>query len=117
MVHRNGPAGSFGPVVPVSKITGPVGLGEVRLTRLLLRSCLDDFIKEISCETMVSKVIESIQRDQGHRIIVTSQQGDVMSKSISELERGKTRLRGMLDVASQRVSQLQHRELRIQREM
>ncbi|GKE03762.1 hypothetical protein Tco_1395780 [Tanacetum coccineum] len=41
------------------------------------------------------QVIESIQRDQGHRIVATSQQGVVMSERISELERDNTRLRGM----------------------
>ncbi|GKA44874.1 putative reverse transcriptase domain-containing protein [Tanacetum coccineum] len=45
------------------------------------------------------QVIKSIQRDQGHRIVATSQQGTVMSKRISELERDNTRLRGMWDVA------------------
>nr|GEX25669.1 retrotransposon protein, putative, Ty3-gypsy subclass [Tanacetum cinerariifolium] len=46
------------------------------------------------------QVIKVIQRDQGHRIVVTSQQGVVMSERISELERDNMRLRGMLDVAS-----------------
>ncbi|GKF64127.1 hypothetical protein Tco_0187575, partial [Tanacetum coccineum] len=50
------------------------------------------------------QVIESIQRDQGHRIVALSQQGTVMSERISELEQDNTRLRGMLDVASERVS-------------
>ncbi|GJZ13992.1 putative reverse transcriptase domain-containing protein [Tanacetum coccineum] len=63
------------------------------------------------------QVIEGIQRDQGHRIVATSQQGAVMSERISELERDNTRLRGMLDVASQIVARLQRRELRVQREM
>nr|GFA05596.1 RNA-directed DNA polymerase homolog [Tanacetum cinerariifolium] len=35
----------------------------------------------------------------------------------SELERDNTRLRGTLDVASQRVTRLQHKELRVRREM
>nr|GFA42445.1 hypothetical protein [Tanacetum cinerariifolium] len=38
-------------------------------------------------------------------------------KMISELERDNTKLRGTLDVASQRVSRLQRRELRVYREM
>nr|GEU84412.1 putative reverse transcriptase domain-containing protein [Tanacetum cinerariifolium] len=42
------------------------------------------------------KVIKSIQRDQGHRIIATCQQSTVMSKRISELEQDNMRLRGML---------------------
>ncbi|GJR58522.1 reverse transcriptase domain-containing protein [Tanacetum coccineum] len=55
-------------------------------------------------------VIKSIQRDQGHMIVVTGQQSDVLSERISELEQDNTRLRGTLDVASQRVSRLQRRE-------
>ncbi|GKD45241.1 hypothetical protein Tco_1269886, partial [Tanacetum coccineum] len=42
------------------------------------------------------KVIESIQRDQGHMIVASSQQGTVMSDRISELEQDNTRIRGML---------------------
>ncbi|GKD42700.1 hypothetical protein Tco_1267345 [Tanacetum coccineum] len=50
-------------------------------------------------------------------IVATSHQGVVMSERISELEQDNTRLRGMLDVTSQRVSQLQRKELRVQREV
>ncbi|GKF12128.1 hypothetical protein Tco_0050054, partial [Tanacetum coccineum] len=63
------------------------------------------------------QVIEGIQMDWGHMIVASSQQGTVMSERISELERDNTRLRGMLDVVSQRVTQFQRRELRVQREM
>ncbi|GJV11739.1 putative reverse transcriptase domain-containing protein [Tanacetum coccineum] len=49
-------------------------------------------------------------------IVAMSQQGAVMSERISELEQDNTRLRGMLDVMSQRVSQVQRKELRVQRE-
>ncbi|GKB89435.1 hypothetical protein Tco_0961707 [Tanacetum coccineum] len=45
------------------------------------------------------------------------QQSAVQSERISKLEWDNTRLRGMLDVASQRVTQFQHRELCVQREM
>nr|GEY08072.1 hypothetical protein [Tanacetum cinerariifolium] len=41
----------------------------------------------------------------------------ILSKRISELERDNTRLRGKLDVASQRVTRLQRRELRVRRKM
>ncbi|GJZ96751.1 hypothetical protein Tco_0669085 [Tanacetum coccineum] len=41
----------------------------------------------------------------------------VLSERISELKRDNTRLRGTLDVASQRVSRLQRRELRVRREI
>ncbi|GJZ43716.1 putative reverse transcriptase domain-containing protein [Tanacetum coccineum] len=44
-------------------------------------------------------VIESIQRDRGHRIVASSQQSTVMSERISELEQDNTRLRDMMDVA------------------
>nr|GEV53183.1 reverse transcriptase domain-containing protein [Tanacetum cinerariifolium] len=45
------------------------------------------------------QVIESVQREQGKRIVVTSQQGAAMSERINELEQDNMRLRGMLDVA------------------
>ncbi|GJS23977.1 hypothetical protein Tco_0452609 [Tanacetum coccineum] len=50
------------------------------------------------------QVIKSIQRDQGHRIVATGQQSVVQSERISELEWDNMRLRGILDVASQRVT-------------
>ncbi|GJT14033.1 putative reverse transcriptase domain-containing protein [Tanacetum coccineum] len=40
------------------------------------------------------EVIETIQRDQGYRIVATGHQSTVMSERISELERDNTRLRG-----------------------
>ncbi|GJV49464.1 hypothetical protein Tco_1439676 [Tanacetum coccineum] len=40
------------------------------------------------------QVIESIQRDQRHRIVATGQQSVVLSERISEMERDNTRLRG-----------------------
>nr|GEU88433.1 reverse transcriptase domain-containing protein [Tanacetum cinerariifolium] len=58
------------------------------------------------------RVIKSIRRDQGHRIVAMGQQSVVLSERISKLEWDNTRLRGMLDVASQRVTHFQHRELR-----
>ncbi|GKB48932.1 hypothetical protein Tco_0899685 [Tanacetum coccineum] len=63
------------------------------------------------------QVIESVQRDQGHRIVATGQQSADMSERIKELERDNMRLRDMMDVASQRVARSQRRELRVQREM
>ncbi|GKD79466.1 hypothetical protein Tco_1342087 [Tanacetum coccineum] len=61
-------------------------------------------------------VIKSIQRDQGYRIIAMGYQSVVQSERISELEWDNTRLRGMLDVASQRVTRFQRKELHVQRE-
>ncbi|GKB88519.1 putative reverse transcriptase domain-containing protein [Tanacetum coccineum] len=55
----------------------------------------------------VRVVVETFAREE----VETSARGTV------KLERDNTRLRGTLDVASQRVTQLQCRELRVQREM
>nr|GEZ79685.1 hypothetical protein [Tanacetum cinerariifolium] len=50
-------------------------------------------------ETAVEgEVIESAQREQGHRIMATNQQSAAMSERISTLERDNMRLRGMLGV-------------------
>nr|GEU64655.1 putative reverse transcriptase domain-containing protein [Tanacetum cinerariifolium] len=62
------------------------------------------------------QAIEGIQRDQGHRIIATGQQSTNMLEWIRELEQDNMRLRDMMDVASQRVTRSQHRELHVQRE-
>nr|GEU46901.1 reverse transcriptase domain-containing protein [Tanacetum cinerariifolium] len=56
--------------------------------------------------------IKGIQRDQGHRIIATGQQGADMFERIRELERVNMKLKDMMDVASQRLTRSQHRELR-----
>nr|GFA60764.1 hypothetical protein [Tanacetum cinerariifolium] len=52
------------------------------------------------------RVIESVQRDHGHRIVATSQQSAAMSEMISMLERDNMRLRGVLAVKRQRVDRL-----------
>ncbi|GJX20532.1 putative reverse transcriptase domain-containing protein [Tanacetum coccineum] len=52
------------------------------------------------------KVIESVQRDQGHRIVVTSQQSAAMSKRIGTLERDNMRLGGMLGFERRRDDHL-----------
>ncbi|GKA80353.1 putative reverse transcriptase domain-containing protein [Tanacetum coccineum] len=49
------------------------------------------------------EAIESIQRDQGHMIIATGQQGAVLSERIRELERDNMRLRDMMDIATLRL--------------
>ncbi|GKB28144.1 hypothetical protein Tco_0867545, partial [Tanacetum coccineum] len=76
---------------------------------------IHDHTKEIPVHRV--QVIEGIQMDQGKIIVATAQQSAVLSKRISELERDNMRLRGTLDVASQKVSRLQRRELRVHREM
>ncbi|GKA53474.1 hypothetical protein Tco_0746789, partial [Tanacetum coccineum] len=52
------------------------------------------------------KVIESVQRDQGYRIVATSQQSAAMSERIGMLEWDNMRLRGMLGVERQIVDRL-----------
>ncbi|GKC28989.1 hypothetical protein Tco_1036283, partial [Tanacetum coccineum] len=120
---------------------GMKGLVEVRVDRLTHPVVADDIPKpaqegavEVTYETLGDlvqrfhdhteeisvrrvQVIESIQRDQGHRIVVTGQQSTDMLERIRELERDNMRLRDMMDVASQRVARSQRRELRVQREM
>ncbi|GJV72148.1 putative reverse transcriptase domain-containing protein, partial [Tanacetum coccineum] len=63
------------------------------------------------------QVIESVQRDQGHMIVAIRQQSTSMLGRIRELERDNKRLRDIVDVASQRVTRSQCRELRVQREL
>ncbi|GJU94957.1 putative reverse transcriptase domain-containing protein [Tanacetum coccineum] len=53
------------------------------------------------------QVIESEQRLQGHRITGVDLEVTTMTERISALERDNTRLRGMLDVESQRADRLQ----------
>ncbi|GJS59197.1 hypothetical protein Tco_0653981 [Tanacetum coccineum] len=76
----------------------------------------DDIPKPAQEEGAIEVTYETLG-DLGHRIVASSQQGTVMSERISELERDNMRLRGMLDVASQRVTRFQRRELRVQRKM
>ncbi|GJR36457.1 hypothetical protein Tco_1212141 [Tanacetum coccineum] len=51
-----------------------------------------------------SVAIETIQRDQGHRIVATGQQSADMVERIRELERDNRRLKDIVDVESQRVT-------------
>ncbi|GKD33239.1 putative reverse transcriptase domain-containing protein, partial [Tanacetum coccineum] len=104
--------GDTHPVVP-DDIPEPAQEGAVEGTYETLGDLVQRFYDH-TVEILVHRVqvIESIQRDQGHRIVALSQQGTVMSERISELEQDNTRLRGMLDVASQRVTRFQRMELR-----
>ncbi|GJW00269.1 putative reverse transcriptase domain-containing protein [Tanacetum coccineum] len=49
------------------------------------------------------QVIESVQRDQGYRIVATGQQSADMLERIREIEHDNMRLRDMMDVASLRL--------------
>ncbi|GKD78014.1 hypothetical protein Tco_1340635, partial [Tanacetum coccineum] len=120
--------GVRGPVeVRVDRVTHPVVAddipepaqeGAVEVTYETLGDLVQrfhDHTKEIPVRRV--QVIESVQRDQGHRIVATGQQSADMLERIRELERDNRRLRDMMDVASQRVARSQRRELRVQREM
>nr|GEZ46486.1 hypothetical protein [Tanacetum cinerariifolium] len=50
------------------------------------------------------RVIESVQREQGHMIVATSQQSAAMSKMISTSERDNMRLGGMLDAIDELIA-------------
>ncbi|GKB92041.1 putative reverse transcriptase domain-containing protein [Tanacetum coccineum] len=66
----------------------------------------EDVLDHVTADGAV-KVIESEQRLQGHRITRVDLEVTTMTERISALERDNTRLRGMLDVESQRVDRLQ----------
>ncbi|GKD10137.1 hypothetical protein Tco_1189822, partial [Tanacetum coccineum] len=54
------------------------------------------------------QVIESVQRFQGHKFTGVDLEVTIMTERMDALEWDNTRLRGMLDVESQRVDRLQH---------
>nr|GEU76270.1 reverse transcriptase domain-containing protein [Tanacetum cinerariifolium] len=62
------------------------------------------------------QVIEGVQREQGHRIVIESKV-TVLTERVAELERNNRRLRGTASVESQRVDRLQRDMSRMQREM
>nr|GEU46570.1 hypothetical protein [Tanacetum cinerariifolium] len=123
-------------VVDQEKIeTGARGMIKVRVDRVTHPVIADDILEpaqeegaiEVMYETLGDLVqrfhdhtveipvhhvqaIEGIQRDQGHRIVVTGQQSTDMLVRIRELEQVNMRLRDMMDVASQRVTRSQRRE-------
>nr|GEV54256.1 retrotransposon protein, putative, Ty3-gypsy subclass [Tanacetum cinerariifolium] len=84
-------------------------LVEVRVERVTHHVVLDDIPEPAQDEGDIKVTYETLGdlRDQGHRIVATDQQSVVLSERISELERDNTRLKGTLDVASQRVSRIQ----------
>ncbi|GJT50524.1 hypothetical protein Tco_0976681 [Tanacetum coccineum] len=69
-------------------------------------SVREDVLDHVIADGAV-EVIESEQRLQWYRIAGVDLEVTTMTKRISTLERDNTRLRGMLDVESQRVDQLQ----------
>nr|GEY09074.1 putative reverse transcriptase domain-containing protein [Tanacetum cinerariifolium] len=88
------------------------GTIEVRVDRVTHLVVPDDIPEPNQLEGAVEVTYETLGdlRDHGHRIVATGQQSTVMSKRISELEWDNTRLRGKLDVVSQKVTRLQCKE-------
>ncbi|GJZ28412.1 reverse transcriptase domain-containing protein [Tanacetum coccineum] len=79
---------------------------------------LDVFIQELYDHMMEIpvhrvRVIESVQRDQGHKIMASA----AMSEMISTLERDNIRLRGMLGVERGRVDHLRRSMSYVQRDL
>ncbi|GKA94252.1 putative reverse transcriptase domain-containing protein [Tanacetum coccineum] len=89
---------------------GPV---EVRVDKVTHIVIADDILEP--AQERAVEAIESVQRDQGHRIVAIGQQSANMLERIRELERDNMRLSDMMNVASQRVARSQRRELRVQR--
>ncbi|GJR93956.1 hypothetical protein Tco_0266130 [Tanacetum coccineum] len=120
--------GMRGPVeVRVDRVTHPVvdddipepaQEGAVEVTYKTLGDLVQRFHDHTE-EILVHHVqaIESVQRVQGYKIVVTRQQSADMLERIRELEQDNMRLRDMMDVARQRVARSQHKELRVQGEM
>ncbi|GKA20504.1 hypothetical protein Tco_0700493 [Tanacetum coccineum] len=68
-------------------------------------------------EVKVERVIEGVQREQGHRIVGVESAVIALTKRIAELERDNRRLRGTVSVESQRVDRLQRDMSRMQKEL
>ncbi|GKC93480.1 hypothetical protein Tco_1158922 [Tanacetum coccineum] len=100
------------------------GMTEVAVD-LRVRPVIDDDVRESAREDVFDhvmddgavKVIESEQRLQGHRITGVDLEVTTMTERISALERDNTRLRGMLNVKSQRVDRIQRSLSRVQRKL
>ncbi|GKD44010.1 hypothetical protein Tco_1268655 [Tanacetum coccineum] len=92
-------------------VRGPV---EVRVNRVTHPVVADDILEPAHKGAV--EAIESIQRDQGHRIVATGQQSADMLDRIQELERDNRRLRYIMDVESQRVTRFWCSELCVQQE-
>nr|GEY97708.1 reverse transcriptase domain-containing protein [Tanacetum cinerariifolium] len=99
-------------------IPKPAQEGVVEVTYETLGGLVQRF-RDYTVEIPVHRVqaIESIHRDQGYRIVATGQQSADMMERIKELEQDNRRLRDMMDVESQRVTQFRRRELRVQMEL
>ncbi|GKF01852.1 hypothetical protein Tco_0028775, partial [Tanacetum coccineum] len=74
---------------------GVGGLVKVKVDRVTHPVRFHDHTKEISVRRV--QVIKSVQRDQGHRIVVTGQHSTDMLERIRKLERDNKRLRDLMD--------------------
>ncbi|GJU43822.1 hypothetical protein Tco_1201088 [Tanacetum coccineum] len=88
-------------LVVADDILEPTQEGAVEVTYETLGDLVQRFHDHTE-EILVHRVqiIESVQRDQGYRIVATGQQSADMLERIRELERDNMRLRDMMDVAS-----------------
>nr|GEX64974.1 hypothetical protein [Tanacetum cinerariifolium] len=89
-------------------VRGPL---EVRVDRVTHPMTADDNPEPAQEEGAIEATYETL-RDLGHRIVATGHSSTDMLEMIRELERVNMRLRDMMDVASQRVTRSQRRELR-----
>ncbi|GKB31847.1 putative reverse transcriptase domain-containing protein [Tanacetum coccineum] len=91
--------------VVADNIPEPAQEGAVEVTYKTLGDLVQrfhDYTEEILVHRI--QVIESVQRDQGHRIVVTGQWSADMLERIQELERDNRRLRDIVDVESLRLA-------------
>ncbi|GKA45883.1 hypothetical protein Tco_0738679 [Tanacetum coccineum] len=95
---------------------GARGSVEVRVDRVTHPVIANDIPEPTQEERAVEVTYETLG-DLVQRIVATGQQSADMLERIRDLERDNRRLRDMIDVANQRVTQSQRRELRVQREM
>ncbi|GJZ45635.1 hypothetical protein Tco_0593231 [Tanacetum coccineum] len=89
----------------------PEGAGETGTRDLIVVSDDGD------TPPVVPKVIEGVQREQGHRIVGVESTVTALTKRIAELERDNWRLRDTVSVKSQRVDRLQRGISRMQKEL
>nr|GEY69049.1 putative reverse transcriptase domain-containing protein [Tanacetum cinerariifolium] len=87
-----------------------VGPKETRVERVTHPVMLEDIL-EPTQEGAV-KVIEDVQREQGHRIVGVESAVTALTERVAELERDNRRLRDTASVESQRVDRLQ-RDMKI----
>ncbi|GJZ06246.1 putative reverse transcriptase domain-containing protein [Tanacetum coccineum] len=80
-----------------SSARGTIEIGVDRVTHPVVSDDMTEPVREDYHDLILVhrvRVIESVERDQGHRIVVTSQQNASMLEMISMLERDNMRIRG-----------------------